>query len=99
MMIRVLPEADGEVIAAAEWYDGRERGLGDEFLAEVHRVYDAISALPDTGSPLEFYSGNHRIRRSLLRRFPYAVVFLVREAESLVVAVAHTHRRPLYWLE
>lgn len=38
------------------------------------------------------------IRRALLARFPYAVVFLVREHELRVVAVAHAKRRPDYWL-
>ena len=38
------------------------------------------------------------IRRALLARFPYALVFLVREDEVRVLAVAHAKRRPGYWL-
>ncbi len=34
------------------------------------------------------------IRRALLARFPYALVFLVREDEVRVLAVAHAKRRP-----
>jgi plasmid stabilization system protein ParE len=47
--------------------------------------------LQDVGATLE-------IRRALLARFPYALVFLVREDEVRVLAVAHAKRRPGYWL-
>lgn len=97
MNLRILPEADGEVIAAAEWYDARSPGLGDEFLGEVEQAYQAFRGHAVGGSPLEYYTGSHPVRRVLLRRFPYAVIGLVRSEETLIVAVAHTHRRPLYW--
>ena len=97
MTLRILPEADGEVITAAEWYDARRPGLGDEFLDEVEQAYQAFRLQALAGAPLEYYSGRHVIRRVLLRRFPYAVIALVRDTEILIVAVAHTHRRPLYW--
>ena len=48
---------------------------------------------------MEQYSGLLDIRRILLRRFPYAVIVLPRPSETLVVAIAHTRRRPLYWLD
>jgi hypothetical protein len=35
MTFRVLPEAEGEAIATAVWYDERQPFLGDEFLAAV----------------------------------------------------------------
>lgn len=96
MTLRILPEADGEVIAAAQWYGARVPGLGEQFLEEVERAYQALRTQLG-GSSLEYYTGPHLIRRVLLRRFPYAVIAIVRDAETLVVAVAHTHRRPLYW--
>lgn len=34
-----------------------------------------------------------------MHRFQYAVIYLCRPDESLVIAVAHTRRRPLYWLD
>lgn len=38
------------------------------------------------------------IRRALLPRFPYAVVFMDLGAEIRVLAAAHARRRPGYWL-
>jgi hypothetical protein len=58
-----------------------------------------ISEAPASHHPLEFWSGSGDVRRCLLRRFPYMVVFQSRPDEQLVVAIAHVRRQPLYWLE
>jgi toxin ParE1/3/4 len=97
MTLLILPEADKEMNAAAAWYDSRSPGLGEEFLEEVHRAYETFRSHSLGGTPLETYTGTHSIRRVLLQRFPYAIIARIRETETLVVAVAHTRRRPLYW--
>jgi hypothetical protein len=99
MTFRVLPEAEGEAIATAVWYDERQPFLGDEFLAAVHDALNTIRRSPESLSRMEQYSGPFDVRRILLERFPYAVIVLCRPEETVVVAVAHTRRRPLYWLE
>lgn len=99
MIFRVLPEAQGEATEAALWYDDRQLSLGDEFLGEVAAAFDRIRQGPDSLSRMEHYAGRHDLRRVLLRRFPYAVIVLRRPDETLVVAVAHTRRRPFYWLD
>jgi len=96
---QVLPEAQGESIEAAIWYDDRQPSLGTEFLAEIRRAFDAIRTGASFLPRLETYSGPHDIRRTQLKRFPYAVIVLSRPEEVVVVAVAHTRRRPLYWLD
>ena len=98
MNFRVLPAADGEAIAAALWYEDRRSGLADDFLIEMRSAFDAICENPRSAPQLEYYSGPHEIRRQMLHRFPYAVVYLCRPDVIFVVAVAHTRRRPLHWL-
>ncbi|HUQ71499.1 MAG TPA: type II toxin-antitoxin system RelE/ParE family toxin [Planctomycetaceae bacterium] len=99
MSRRILPEADGEAIAAALWYDDRRAGLGDDFLAEFEQSLGQISRNPQQLPRLEDYAGPHDIRRCRLRRFPYTVIVCVRDEETSIVAVAHARRRPLFWLE
>ncbi|WP_437185264.1 hypothetical protein SH668x_002363 [Planctomicrobium sp. SH668] len=99
MNFRVLPEAQGDAIEAAIWYDDRQASLGTEFLAVAHQAFQLIQSGSQSLSKLETYHGPHDVRRLLLKRFPYAVVVLVRPEEVVVVAVAHTRRRPLYWLD
>jgi toxin ParE1/3/4 len=93
-----MPVADGEAIAAAIWYEDRRSGLADDFLIEMRSAFDVIRENPRSAPQLEYYSGPHEIRRQMLHRFPYAVVYLCRHDEIVVVAVAHTRRRPLHWL-
>ena len=94
----VLSEANSEVIAATLWYDEQRLGLGDEFLVELQNTYEIIKRQPALLPRLEKYTGPHEIRRCLLQRFPYVVIVLCRDDDLFIVAVAHTRRRPHYWL-
>lgn len=98
MNVHLLPEALEEASNAAPWYDQRRPGLGDEFLAELQFALSAVEFRSHGMPALESYSGPHDIRRQLLKRFPYMVVIALRDEECLIVAIAHTRRRPLYWL-
>ena len=94
----VLPEAEGDAIVAAVWYDDQKPGLADEFLAQLRATFQIVRQNPLGAPLLEYYSGHHEIRRQLLHRFPYAVVYLCRAEDIIVVAITHTRRRPLHWL-
>ncbi len=37
------------------------------------------------------------IRRSLIRRFPYEILYAEEDKEIFIVAVMHLHRDPEYW--
>jgi toxin ParE1/3/4 len=98
MKLRLHPEADAELQAAAQWYQDRRGGLGERFLAE------AIDALSDIERhPRRFAKVSYRtareIRRRMLSHFPYSVIYEVRADECVAVAVAHAARKPGYWKE
>lgn len=97
MNLRLLPEAVAEANAAALWYDKQRLGLGEEFMGELQSALATIRESSHGMAVLECDSGSQEIRRHLLKRFPYMVVFAHHEEECLIVAVAHTRRRPLYW--
>ena len=98
MKYRVISAAMIEATESALWYEDQQSGLADEFYAELKSGLDRISENPMRMPLLEQYSGVHNVRRSLLKRFPYAIIFMITDSEVVVLAVAHTHRRPLYWL-
>lgn len=99
MKVSVLPEAELEAAAAASWYDDQRPGLGDDFLVDVQQALDRIGNGPAELPCLESYAGAHDIRRCLLKRFPYLLIFVYRPDEPVVVAISHARRRPSYWLE
>ena len=50
--------------------------------------------MPYIGSPYK-----HGTRRVFPTKFPFSVVYAVRETEIVILAVAHFKRRPGYWRE
>src|SRR2546428_173623 len=65
---------------------------------EVERVLPLIERAPASFPRLLDVPADLVIRRTLLPRFPYAVVFIDLGTELRVLAVAHAKRRPGYWL-
>ena len=90
----VRPLAAADVREAAFWYENKREGLGAEFTLEVDALYERI-----TQNPRQFAVIEEETRRALLRRFPYAVYFIIGDDVPVIVAVLHQHRRPDRWHE
>ena len=89
--------AEDELTDAAQWYESKQPGLGASFLDLVDNVIDRLLSgrLPSSPVPgVEMIKG---ARRVLLKRFPYSIVFYEREAEIVIIAFAHSSRKPGYW--
>jgi toxin ParE1/3/4 len=91
--IRIHAEAREELEAAAVWYDVEERGLGQELLEELSLALSTVAASPTTW-PLVGTTG---LRRLLLTRFPYSIIYDFTAEEIRVHAIGHLSRRPGYW--
>ncbi|KAF0221672.1 MAG: hypothetical protein FD174_3 [Geobacteraceae bacterium] len=90
----IRPEAEAELAEAFEWYEERVQGLGSEFLISVDATVHAI-----TRKPQQFAKVHKTVRRALLRRFPYAVFFLVEGTRIIILAFFHVKRDPKHWQE
>jgi len=86
------PEASVEFEGAVAYYEGRGPGLGLDLALEVEAAIQNILALPEAWPILE---GD--IRRCLVRRFPYGILYVVGTPEVWILAVMHLHRAPDYW--
>ncbi len=73
-------------------YNALRPGLGQAFPDEVERAVTKSVAYPEA-APLV----NHAVRKKLVRRFPYSVMYSERPEGIRILAVAHHKRRPLYW--
>lgn len=95
--IRVDAEAEEEIDHAIDRYEREREGLGGEFWAELRAAMRTLGA---PGPECGHVSGLPRelgVRRKLLARFPYAIVFVEGDSFVRVIAVMHGHRRPAYW--
>lgn len=96
--VRFGDESLTEIRRAARWYDRQRRGLGDEFLEALHIRLSQLLASPGPAGRVPDAPPDVPVRRVLLPRFPYAVVFMETDEEIRVIAVMHAKRRPGYWL-
>lgn len=92
MKINFLEIAQIELDEAIEYYNYEVTELGDAFLTEVLNALDRIGKFPDSWTPC-----SNRTRRCQTRRFPYGIIYQIRNQEILVVAIANLHRKPDYW--
>jgi toxin ParE2 len=99
LILRVLAEARAEAIEAAAWYDRKKFGFGDQLLDEIERALVRIEIDPPSFPLWELSDGSDELRRCVLRRFPYVVIFTCRPEETIVIAVSHGRRLPSYWRE
>lgn len=91
--IIVRPEAAREVQEAFDWYEERSEGLGLEFLRAAEACLAAVQR-----NPLAFPQAHKEVRRALMRKFPYALFYLIKEESIVVVACFHAKRDPIDWL-
>ena len=88
------PEARAEFMAAAAYYNEQAPGLGAHFVDEVERTVQLIAEQPVLGLPVE---ATHGLRRWVLRRFPYYLIYRSEPGTTLILAIAHQRKRPGYW--
>jgi hypothetical protein len=78
---------------AFEWYQIQMSGLGFAFLDEVDEGVHRIVSWPQAHSAIGWDQ-----RRCLIRRFPYGLIYRIDGDTIIVLAVAHLHRKPRYWM-
>jgi len=94
MKINILEIARTELDDATLFYELEEPGLGRRFKREVRRAIQRIRAYPQSG-PIE----RGDVRKCLVHTFPYKILYSIQEQEILVLAIAHQHRKPDYWID
>lgn len=89
-----LAVAQLELEESFDYYEARREGLGTEFVREVYRAIQRILKHPRAWAKL-----SERTRRCRTSRFPYGIIYEVRDEENviLIVAIAHLSRKPGYW--
>jgi len=83
-----------ELEDAVRFYELEYKGLGRRFKEEVRSAATMISEYPKAWS---VERGD--IRKCLLHKFPYKLLYSVESDHIVIIAVAHLHRRPDYWID
>jgi plasmid stabilization system protein ParE len=95
---RFLSPAEEEMTEAALFYEMTASArLGTDFLDDVQRAIDRLRKYPQSGEPIAGESIALALRRTLLHRFPFSLIYAIEENAIVIIAVAHHGRRPGYW--
>ena len=92
MKSHLTPEAELDLIEAIRWYDERDQKLGDQLLRSLYRCIASIERNP------RLYPVVHRqMRRALVRRFPFQILYEIESEEIIIYAIFHSARDPEAW--
>lgn len=90
----IRPEAEADILDAAVWYEMRDPDLGLAFTSEIQVSIERALHAPLTHLRLR---EDPHVRRILVRRFPYRVVYIVRADAIVVFAVLHAAQHERHW--
>ncbi len=91
--MEILQAAQDELAHATSYYEQIEPGLGVRFKTEARERLTWVTLNPEV--PSLRANGYRRVN---LRIFPYYIAYFAFDGVLWVLAIAHTRRRPEYWL-
>jgi plasmid stabilization system protein ParE len=89
---RLTPEADLDAQQAIRWYDERNREIGDDFLRKINECIISVEKNPER-YPVVY----RQMRRALVDRFPYEVLYEIESDQITIYAIYHCARDPNVW--
>jgi ParE toxin of type II toxin-antitoxin system, parDE len=94
--VLIEPEAHVEMAEAYDWYQSKQPGLGASFLSALNERLTAIEREP-TSYPVIHRYGDRQVRRVLLRRFPYGIIYFIKGQVVIIISCFHASRDPKQW--
>ena len=92
MKVSYHPEAADEYEEAIAYYEDCQTGLGKQLSQEIDASIKLILAFPKAWTILD-----GEIKRILIRRFPFGLLYILRNDEIYILAVMNLNRKPNYW--
>lgn len=86
------PAAEAELNDAIDYYESIQPGLGVDLADQVEQAVARAVKFPQAWSFIR-----KPVRRSLVKRFPYGVLYVEKKNSIFILAVMNLHREPDYW--
>ena len=92
MRVRFTAGAREEMREAHRFYEDKRKGLGREFASEIALAVNTVRE-----HPMRWPVLSNNVRRYLVHRFPYGIVYKTYADHVRVLAIMHLSQRPDYW--
>jgi plasmid stabilization system protein ParE len=86
--------AVSEMNDAIAYYELQFSGLGIAFKEEIKKAINRIIKYPKAWSTVD-----EDIRKYVLHKFTYNVYYSLEKDHLYIIAIAHQHRKPNYWID
>lgn len=86
------PFAVRELTESINYYEDNSPGLGLEFSKEIYSTIQRILQFPKAWSKI-----SQNCRRCITQRFPYGIIYHVKEDEILIVSIMQLNKKPRSW--
>jgi plasmid stabilization system protein ParE len=94
MNIKYLKIAREEFHDAIKYYETQQIGLGKNFLNDIRSSISRIKEFPNAYIVIKGH-----VRRCLLHKFNYSILYTIKDNYILIIAISHQHRKPDYWVD
>ena len=94
MNLQIHRLAVREIDHEVDYYESRESGLGAALEDEIDTVFTMLLRFPEAG-PQWRQRPDRRV--IVLDRFPFTMPYQLKRDDIVILALAHTSRRPGYW--
>lgn len=94
LRFQIIEPAERELQDIFDYYEAETERLGHRFIAEFRRAVQRIRQFPFAWPQLQ---GN--VRKCILKRFPFHVIYAVTNELIIILAIAHHRRKPDYWID
>lgn len=88
----VLTPAKQELINAIDFYNEKNPHSGYKLLIDFEKTVERIIQNPEAWHPL-----TKNTRRCLLSKYPYGIIYQIREHIIYIVVFMNMKRKPDYW--
>lgn len=74
------------------WYASKDTAAAIRFIASLEVALASIAE-----DPSQFGNPEESLRELPLKKFPFRVIYRFDDQRIIVIAIAHTRRRPRFW--
>jgi len=86
--------AKDELNEAVDFYNFELPGSGNSFKEEIKKSINRILEYPTAWPTI-----TQDIRKYILHKFPYKILYSIEKDHIYIIAIAHQHRKPNFWID
>ena len=90
--LSIRKEAEADIAEAYQYYESCRTNLGSDFVLCLEESFARIQK-----NAKQYKRIYKKVRRALVRRFPYGIYYVIDQQNISVIGVLHARKNPTHW--